>query len=52
VLVQARRVGLVGPGLAEMRRLLRDTQEIHRYEPHADDGRWDAAAERLRLTST
>ena len=52
VLVQARRAGLVGPGLAEMRRLLRDTQEIRRYEPHGDDGRWDAAAERLHLTST
>jgi rhamnulokinase len=52
VLVQARRAGLVGPDLASMRRLLRATQEVWRYEPRADDGRWNAAAERLQLAAT
>jgi rhamnulokinase len=47
VLVQARRAGLVGPDLASMRRLLRATQPVRRYEPRPDDGSWDAAAERL-----
>jgi len=49
VLIQARRAGLIGPDLASMRRLLRSTQQIRRYEPRADDGGWDAAAARLHL---
>jgi hypothetical protein len=31
-----------------MRRLLRATQQLRRYEPRADDGRWAEAAARLR----
>ena len=48
VLVQARRAGLVGPDLSAMRRLLRATQPLRRYQPRADDGRWAEAAARLR----
>ncbi|MFD0903491.1 rhamnulokinase [Actinomadura sediminis] len=47
VLVQARAHGIVG-SLAEMRGLVAATQPLRRYEPSADTGRWDEAAERLR----
>ncbi|WP_026404647.1 rhamnulokinase [Actinomadura rifamycini] len=47
VLVQARAHGIVG-SLAEMRELVAATQPLRRYEPSADSGRWDEAAERLR----
>jgi rhamnulokinase len=49
VLVQARRAGLVGPDLASMRRLLRATQPVRRYQPRTDDSSWAAAADRIRL---
>jgi rhamnulokinase len=52
MLVQARRAGLVGPDLASMRRLLRATQQVRRYEPQVDDGRWQAATDRLHLTDS
>jgi rhamnulokinase len=50
VLVQARRAGLVGPDLPALRRLLRITQRVRRYEPHADEGRWAAAVDRVAAT--
>jgi sugar (pentulose or hexulose) kinase len=49
VLVQGRRAGLVGPDLASMRRLLRATQPVRRYQPRTDDSSWAAAADRIRL---
>ncbi|SDO61126.1 rhamnulokinase [Klenkia soli] len=45
VLVQARAAGAVTGGLAELRALLRDTQDVVRYEPGGDPSAW-AAAER------
>jgi rhamnulokinase len=47
VLVQARTLGAVGGTLAELRALLRDTQELRRYEPHGDERAWAAAEARL-----
>ncbi|KQS67010.1 carbohydrate kinase [Modestobacter sp. Leaf380] len=46
VLVQARAGGAVSGGLAEMRALLRVTQDVVRYEPVGDPGPWDAAERR------
>ncbi|MEU8637180.1 rhamnulokinase family protein [Amycolatopsis sp. NPDC048633] len=46
VLVQARALGEDLPDLAAMRALVRETQEVHRYEPSARDD-WDAAEARL-----
>jgi len=47
VLVQARALGAIGGGLAELRRLLVATQELRRYEPAAGRAVWvDAAAHR------
>jgi rhamnulokinase len=46
-LVQARARGATGPGLTDLRRLLRDTQRLHRYEPRGDETAWRAAESRL-----
>lgn len=43
VLVQARTLGAPLPDLAAMRALLRESQALRRYEPHADPAAWDAA---------
>lgn len=48
VLVQARARGLVGD-LADMRRLLADTQELRTYQPSAPREPWDRAAARIGL---
>ncbi|WP_326837934.1 rhamnulokinase family protein [Amycolatopsis rhabdoformis] len=45
VLVQARALGADLPDLAAMRRLIRETQPLRRYEPRG--GNWAAAEERL-----
>ncbi|MDP9796749.1 rhamnulokinase [Catenuloplanes nepalensis] len=47
VLVQARAAGVAGPDLSALRALLRETQELTRYEPAGDPAAWDAAAARL-----
>jgi rhamnulokinase len=47
VVVQARALGLVGPDLGAMRRLVRGTQQVQRYEPAGDPGRFAAAAARV-----
>ncbi len=47
VLVQARALGEDLPDLASMRALVRETQQIRRYEP-SGTGDWDAAEARLR----
>ncbi|MCX4825303.1 rhamnulokinase [Streptomyces sp. NBC_01142] len=51
VLVQARAAGAVTGGLAELRALLRATQELRRYEPGTGAGKereeWNAAASRI-----
>ncbi len=46
VLVQARAAGVIGGGLGALRAVLRDTQQIVRYEPQAATI-WQAAAPRL-----
>ncbi|WIM98691.1 rhamnulokinase family protein [Actinoplanes oblitus] len=48
LLVQARAAGVVAGSLDAMRALVRQTQQIVRYEPRGDDGPWRAAAERVR----
>jgi rhamnulokinase len=47
ILVQARAAGVVDGGLDSMRRLVRDTQPLRRYEPSGDDARWRDAAKQL-----
>jgi sugar (pentulose or hexulose) kinase len=47
VLVQARAAGIVDGGLGAMRALLRDTQEIVRYEPGGAPAAWRSAERRL-----
>ena len=47
VLVQARAVGVIDGGLGALRAVLRDTQQIVRYEPRATGTVWQAAATRL-----
>jgi sugar (pentulose or hexulose) kinase len=47
VLVQARAAGVVGPDLAALRAVLRETQKIERYEPGGHDRAWAAAEARL-----
>ena len=47
VLVQARSLGADLLDLAAMRRLVRKTQQLVRYEPTGDPHRWDEAAARL-----
>jgi rhamnulokinase len=46
-LVQARAVGAVHGGPAELRALVRDTQQLWHYQPAGDQRRWQRAAERL-----
>jgi rhamnulokinase len=47
VLVQARAAGLVGPDLAALRAVLRESQHIERYEPGGSGREWAAAEARL-----
>jgi rhamnulokinase len=47
VLVQARALGAVEGGLADLRALLRGTQELRTYSPTGDSRGWDAAQRRL-----
>jgi rhamnulokinase len=46
LLVQARAAGVVAGGLDAMRALIRDTEEIVRYEPRGDGAAWSSAAAR------
>ncbi|WP_330467914.1 rhamnulokinase family protein [Micromonospora zamorensis] len=46
-LVQARALGVIGGDLASLRSVLRETQQIVRYEPRGDTAAWRAAARRL-----
>jgi sugar (pentulose or hexulose) kinase len=46
-LVQARALGAAPGDLAGLRALVRDTQELRRFEPSGDQRRWAAAARRL-----
>jgi sugar (pentulose or hexulose) kinase len=50
VLVQARTLGAPMPDLAAMRALLRETQDLRRYEPAGDRSAWDAAEARIHGT--
>ncbi len=47
ILVQARAAGVVDGGLDALRRLVRETQPLRRFEPSGDDARWRAAAKQL-----
>jgi rhamnulokinase len=47
VLVQARAAGVIDGDLAALRAVLRQTQQIVRYEPTGDAGAWRAAAKRI-----
>ncbi|MER7889959.1 rhamnulokinase family protein [Micromonospora sp. NPDC094482] len=47
VLVQARAAGVVGGGLPALRAVLRETQQIVRYEPRGDQAAWRAAEDRM-----
>ncbi|MFI5897618.1 rhamnulokinase family protein [Actinoplanes sp. NPDC051513] len=47
VLVQARAAGVVDGDLAALRAVLRETQQIVRYEPSGDRAEWRAAAKRI-----
>jgi rhamnulokinase len=47
VLVQARTAGVLHGGLGALRALLRDTQEIVRYEPAGDPAAWRSAERRI-----
>jgi len=47
VLVQARAAGVIEGGLDALRAVLRDTQQIVRYEPRGAEATWRAAADRL-----
>ena len=47
VLVQARTAGVVDGGLEAMRALLRETQEVVRYEPSGDPAAWRSGQRRL-----
>jgi rhamnulokinase len=44
VLVQARAAGVIGEDLVALRRLVRQTQEIVRYEPGDDSAAWRASS--------
>jgi rhamnulokinase len=46
-LVQARAAGVLSGGLAELRALLRATQEVQTYSPSGAPAAWNAAAARL-----
>jgi rhamnulokinase len=47
VLVQARAAGAVRGDLSALRSLLRETQQIVRYEPAGDAAAWRSAEQRL-----
>jgi rhamnulokinase len=47
VLVQARTLGASLPDLPAMRSLVRDTQDLRRYEPSGNPAAWDAAEARV-----
>ncbi|MET8151077.1 rhamnulokinase family protein [Actinoplanes sp. NPDC049668] len=47
VLVQARAAGAIGGGLPALRAVLRETQQIVRYEPGGDAAAWRSAERRL-----
>ena len=47
VLVQARAAGVIEGGLGALRAVVRDTQQIVRYEPGGSPAAWRAAAERI-----
>ncbi|MEU7908652.1 rhamnulokinase family protein [Actinoplanes sp. NPDC049118] len=47
VLVQARAAGVIGGGLPALRAVLRETQQIVRYEPRGDAAAWRSAERRL-----
>jgi rhamnulokinase len=47
VLVQARAAGAIGGDLSALRALLRQTQQIVRYEPDGDTAAWRAAERRM-----
>jgi rhamnulokinase len=47
VLVQARAAGVLEGDLAALRAVLRETQQIVRYEPRGDAAAWTAAAKRI-----
>ncbi len=49
VLVQARAAGVIEGDLAALRAVLRETQQIVRYEPRGDAAAWRAAAKRIAL---
>jgi sugar (pentulose or hexulose) kinase len=49
-LVQARRIGVAPADIEGLRALVRQTQELRRYEPHGDQRHWAAAARRLGQT--
>ncbi|MEV4642482.1 hypothetical protein AB0J80_34575 [Actinoplanes sp. NPDC049548] len=51
MLVQACAAGAIRGDLSAMRALLRETQQIVRYEPRGDEAAWRAAERRVgRLT--
>ncbi|MFF1846210.1 rhamnulokinase family protein [Streptomyces sp. NPDC058232] len=47
VLVQARTAGAVAGGLADLRQLLRETQDLRRHAPMGDRRAWDRAEARI-----
>jgi rhamnulokinase len=47
VLVQARALGVIGGGLADLRSLLRRDADLVRYEPGGDTGAWASAEARI-----
>jgi rhamnulokinase len=49
VLVQARAAGVIRGGLGALRAVLRDTQQIVRYEPRGAEATWRAAANRIAI---
>jgi rhamnulokinase len=49
VLVQARAAGVITGDLGALRAVLRETQQIVRYEPGGDPAAWRAAAKRISL---
>jgi rhamnulokinase len=49
VLVQARAVGALCGGLAEMRALVRNAHELTQYQPSGDSPLWEAASHRILL---
>lgn len=47
LLVQARAVGAVEGGVADLRRIVADSTALRRYEPRGTESRWEAAERRL-----